>query len=197
MFSAKQGLLEWGFQGKEIKNLESKIGLTDFGKEEVASIERFAKDENKKTLIFLFFRGTECRYSSFGSPVETKGLVSFVRGCANIPRVYVMALFDCCYHEFANSEDLSTKLTEASNISCVYREEGSCKNVRDNNMAEQFFAHLKSQRTSRQDGQTLIPNDLITFNPKVKPFFKGWAQVLANPQDSKKQSSAPKLDATQ
>jgi hypothetical protein len=44
--AAKQGLLEWGFQANEIIAVESKVGLTEFGKEEVANIDRLSRNEN-------------------------------------------------------------------------------------------------------------------------------------------------------
>lgn len=126
--------------------------------------------------MFLFYRGSECENGVTETAVstDTQKLFSFIRSCANLPKVHVLSLFDCCSREFAGAEEISEKLGTSANVAIIYRESGVCAGQYGTNMAERFFNHLKVERSGRQHGLTVFPTDLDSFNPPVKYLSKGW-----------------------
>ena len=64
--TTKNDLLEWGFQDDEITMVQTPIGLTELGQKERACLDTCSKRANEKTLVFLFYRGSECKNEIIG-----------------------------------------------------------------------------------------------------------------------------------
>ena len=117
-----------------------------------------------KTLLFLFFKGHSSVKGDLIHGVsgedESQCIEGFLRNCANLPNVYVVAVFDSCRRYRQDGDPaIRAPLTDCKNLAIVYRQEAEeylldtckCEPHLLPNFARDFFTHMKKQQEMRNE----------------------------------------------